>query len=469
MEARNSQKVKGAKTAASVRIVAFFAVVLSIVSTSFHLQKFGVDDSNYSTSTSAVSSSQSLGLPVSSRNETQTLVTTVIDTEKNDTAKYTTKTDEIPSSPRLGAHANAHTNVLVSKAPNTTLTTRASTNNAQNIHHNITLQSTPPPTPSPSTPAFLYIMKFSGFGSQIMNLFAAAVYYEEHENRSIMVDEQTYMYRLNKTIGVLTGFFTPQFPVIDTAEQQRALVEPFFPDSFNYRQRRKAYDKAWKWKPNANDKPDAQLKVTGVKTTRSKIKANYNPNSVDFYLKLVQKMCPHMQFNAYALAEIAARQQDNGVLVHPSVAFHIRRGDKVTSKESKEYNGEVYVKKLLTVAPNVDFQTCFVASDSYDVVQELQSTLELHNITCRLVTLTEKTERGHDFYGGKVKGDTEDTEETLQFLSQLEIMTRATYFVGTFGSNVGAVASILRGCRSDLPQQNYSNSYGVDTDKWFFT
>jgi hypothetical protein len=68
-------------------------------------------------------------------------------------------------------------------------------------------------------------MKFSGFGSQIMNLFAAAVYYEEHENRSIMVNEQTYMYRLNKTIGVLTGFFTPQFPVIDTAEQQRALVD----------------------------------------------------------------------------------------------------------------------------------------------------------------------------------------------------------------------------------------------------
>lgn len=66
-------------------------------------------------------------------------------------------------------------------------------------------------------------------------------------------------------------------------------------------------------------------------------------------------MCPHMQFNAYALAEIAARQQDNGVLVHPSVAFHIRRGDKVTSKESKEYNGEVYVKKLLTVAPMSTF------------------------------------------------------------------------------------------------------------------
>jgi hypothetical protein len=142
------------------------SVTIWTLRASLRLQQFDFDDSDYSTSTSAVSSSQSLDLLVlfselwastahdeARRNETQKLVTTFIDTEKNDTAKYRTKTDDFLSSTRLGAHANVHTHEFTIKAPSKTLRTRASTNNAQTLHKNITLQSTPPSTP-PMPPPF---------------------------------------------------------------------------------------------------------------------------------------------------------------------------------------------------------------------------------------------------------------------------------------------------------------------------
>ena len=57
-------------------------------------------------------------------------------------------------------------------------------------------------------------------------------------------------------------------------------------------------------------------------------------------------------------------------------------------------------------------------------------------------------------------------ERQISFLAQLEALISATYFVGTFDSNVGAIAAVLRKCHySDAP--HYAHSYGVDRDEWY--
>jgi hypothetical protein len=73
--------------------------------------------------------------------------------------------------------------------------------------------------------AFAYLLACSGLGSQLMNFFAKAIYFEEAQNRSMIAIESTYRYRRNASVGVLTGFFTPQFPVIDTGKQYPSIQQ----------------------------------------------------------------------------------------------------------------------------------------------------------------------------------------------------------------------------------------------------
>jgi len=60
-------------------------------------------------------------------------------------------------------------------------------------------------------------------------MFVNAAYFKEIQNRSLCVSKVHYGYRLNATIGVLTGFFTPQFLVMDVPEQH-SVLEPYLTD-----------------------------------------------------------------------------------------------------------------------------------------------------------------------------------------------------------------------------------------------
>jgi len=317
-------------------------------------------------------------------------------------------------------------------------------------------------------PAFLYILELSGFGSQMINLFSAAIYYEEKQNRSMIVDEHTYMYRSNET-GVLSAYFTPQFPVIDNVQQQHRLIDPNFPDGKYSVWRAQRHLVHWKsdeqWPQTSSDK----LLVTGLYSTRNEVFQAYDTKSFAFYEKMVRKTCPHLQFNDAAKRLIGEYQQRYGLksasLSHPSVAFHVRRGDKVAIGESQKFDGQAYVQRLLRAAPDVDFQTCFVATDSYDAVSEIELALQQNNITCQLKTLTQPHEVGFDYARHYRNQDL----ELLPFLAQLEVLQRTTHFVGTFNSNVGSLTAVLRGCDAadDGDLTNYANSHGVDTDAWY--
>jgi hypothetical protein len=143
----------------------------------------------------------------------------------------------------------------------------------------------------------------------------------------------------------------------------------------------------------------------------------------------------------------------------PSVAFHVRRSDKVEQGESAAFTGQQYVEKLLQVAPGVDFGHCYVATDDQAAVGEVAQALQEAGITCQTWSLPDDDKKGGK--EGKWKRSTFD--ESLIFLAELSILIESTYFVGTWNSNVGIMAGILRGCPEHGHELDaFAHSYHVD-------
>jgi hypothetical protein len=187
---------------------------------------------------------------------------------------------------------------------------------------------------------------------------------------------------------------------------------------------------------------------------RMEVFRRYDQNYVEFYNKMVKKMCPHLQFNAETQRRIAEQKLANGIpdftRTSNSVAFHVRRGDKL-KQESRKFLGDEYVDKLQSVASNVTFDYCFVATDDDAAVEEIRVAIEKRNMTCQLYSFAQPSDHV--------------TPATIQFIAELSIMISATYFVGSFNSNVGGLVTVLRGCKArDVP--HYGRSYGVDREDW---
>mmetsp|Transcript_1492 Transcript_1492/g.2885 ORF Transcript_1492/g.2885 Transcript_1492/m.2885 type:complete len:175 (-) Transcript_1492:401-925(-) len=153
-------------------------------------------------------------------------------------------------------------------------------------------------------------------------------------------------------VPVLSGYFTPQFAVVDT-HAQRELVTPLLPAEFSLdhwdalegRGRRQ-------YKDLVNHKPDNVSVVVASRQMFHNQAYNRFPSAV-LYEYLVDTMCDSLQFNEEAWRDIQAarrrlynddlpsdlRDDDAGV----SVAFHIRRTDKLIA-EASSVPAAVYVE-----------------------------------------------------------------------------------------------------------------------------
>jgi hypothetical protein len=200
-----------------------------------------------------------------------------------------------------------------------------------------------------------------------------------------------------------------------------------------------------------------------------------------------------------------------------SVAFHVRRGDKL-EHESRKYEAWEYVLKLMNVTTDEErshIRQCFVATDDYSVVAEIQSLLtHTASIACTVSTLTPPpptttSTNTNTIPGALPSGNRQGGEEFILFLAQLDVLIHSTYFIGTFNSHVGKLVTLYRGCpyhtrdckienencsssrsnSSDSDKRDdwkdphphftvdqmstklnhYYLSYGVDTEDWFFS
>lgn len=125
--------------------------------------------------------------------------------------------------------------------------------------------------------------------------------------------------------------------------------------------------------------------------------------------------------------------------------FHIRRGDK--TREAPEESISSYFEKAHEIAPRL--KTCFVASDDYATIQQI----EVEYPDWHVISMVTPSRTGHDQATFNLQDAELRRSSTLELLTEIEALRAASFFVGTFSSNVGVLLALLRGLES---------SFGVD-------
>ena len=283
----------------------------------------------------------------------------------------------------------------------------------------------------------------------------------------------------------MEGFFTPRFPWFRHPDQ-RWMVDSILPEGHWTLQEWYSFNITERSRWGAQSLASYDVVVADVHTLHNPIVQYYKRlpggHARNLYPLMVNFMCPNLQFNPTATAAIMERRRQYGVperLASPSIAFHIRRTDKLWI-ESPLYPAEDYVKKALQMAggqsddPVTYFQSCFLATDDVNVIDELSLALEEANMTCTLHTLASTEHLAQnitlDTYDRRY-----DANGALSFMAELDMLIRATYFVGTFNSNVATLVAVLRACPEnrrdrlsvDGDLDHFARSYGVDGDEWY--
>jgi Alpha-(1,6)-fucosyltransferase N- and catalytic domains len=298
---------------------------------------------------------------------------------------------------------------------------------------------------------FMFKMGGSGLGSQLINLFAKMIYLRDVHNRQIIVDESQYGYRKNASVGVLTGYFSPKFKVIDTVDEYSVYESLLVGLNIsNFKSNAFAL-------PKCNKKKNL-IWITGLFEYRRQILKYYNVSSLAFFESMVKATCPSLELNQDTLREVERMKDQHGLpkLHSSTAAFHVRRTDKL-DQESILYRGEEYVTTLLKVSTPESFKYCYIATDDRIAIVEIRSALQSFNVTCQVYALHNES---------LAIPDRSNSFEALRLITEISILSNAAYFVGTFNSNIGAIVTILRSCNQ--PElEHYGRSYAVDTDLWF--
>mmetsp|Transcript_9364 Transcript_9364/g.28210 ORF Transcript_9364/g.28210 Transcript_9364/m.28210 type:complete len:370 (+) Transcript_9364:216-1325(+) len=117
------------------------------------------------------------------------------------------------------------------------------------------------------------------------------------------------------------------------------------------------------------------------------------------------------------------------------VGVHIRRGDKVTEIEPIPVHR--YAEAIRTLAPDV--HTVFAASDDFLVVQDLAELLPEYHVL--------SISRGNFGHLQRMRNRAsfeENYKATSKLIVEVELLSKANFFVGTFSSNVGQLVHLLR-------------------------
>lgn len=351
----------------------------------------------------------------------------------------------------------------------------------------------------------------TGFGAVMLTFFTWAMYFDETQQRQFIFDDSfSKSYRKNQSLG-MEGFFHFKFPVINTEQEYDRIFEELKHVGLGH------LADPEKWRENmwndalAPDYPILRIRQFISEQRFFNIKREaafkyYNFGDPLIFKRLSSLICDSLWFNKNMLSKIrdilsnasipdfalsaspllprdinATSNKQNKLVgdtdtdtLGPTIAFHVRRGDKVYGKrsESRLFLEKLYVDKFLSIPHHVNvsqIQHCFVATDEYNVTTGLQSTLRAKNISCQLHFLVPPY---RDKYN---KPNRTSHDDSNLFFTELYMLTHATYFVGSFNSNVGAFVAPFRGCfwkGTDEGNKNddfhhFFYSYGVDREKWF--
>jgi len=314
-----------------------------------------------------------------------------------------------------------------------------------------------------------------GMGSITLSLLLLKAYYEETQNRTFVLDQSRLkQYRRNETHGLYSGFLTADFAVLDeryTNNRKRNVITrpagwSAFDDGASSSIEKLSHGNMLGWMKFEIALIQAFTYFTNIDSSNAYLFGRGVPLACSIRINTETDEEIAQLLRNRSIPSLLDENDDTGT----SVAFHIRRGDKLYF-ESRAYQAKEYVDELVrvvSVEEKQSIRTCYVATDNFRAVSELSAALRDASIDCTVHTLanTYATHRnGH---------------HALLLLADLHMLVHATFFVGTFNSNIGCLVSLWRGCDydDDAPRQSslgasranrynhFYRSYGVDAEEW---
>ena len=163
------------------------------------------------------------------------------------------------------------------------------------------------------------------------------------------------------------------------------------------------------------------------------------------------------------------------ILNEPYIGLHIRRGDKVIYGEAKAVEVEEYLMEAKKSVNNIDeIKGIWVASDDMNVINEVRdlSSTYFPNVLKENIIYTtseginEKKSKEWSTYNMPIttRSKFQEYKSFVYLFSDIERLSNAEVFVGTFSSNMGRIVHIAR--ESKNKPRNSSISLDVTWFPW---
>lgn len=123
------------------------------------------------------------------------------------------------------------------------------------------------------------------------------------------------------------------------------------------------------------------------------------------------------------------------------IGVHIRRGDKITSKEMQEIRLDQYVNTIIKykdISSNV-----YIATDDTSIINDTREKLCPYGFTIFYNSLNQSTGFVEAAFNNSSK--LARREETLNVLLDMEVLIHSKFFIGTYTSNLSRVVPFFLG------------------------
>lgn len=123
------------------------------------------------------------------------------------------------------------------------------------------------------------------------------------------------------------------------------------------------------------------------------------------------------------------------------IGVHIRRGDKITSKEMQEIHLDKYVNAIIShkeISSNV-----YISTDDTSIIKRIKDKLHSFGFNIYYNSLNNSTGFIEAEFNSASKQKRQ--EETLNVLLDMEVLVRSKFFIGTYTSNLSRVVPFFLG------------------------
>ncbi|MBO7044855.1 MAG: O-fucosyltransferase family protein [Prevotella sp.] len=123
------------------------------------------------------------------------------------------------------------------------------------------------------------------------------------------------------------------------------------------------------------------------------------------------------------------------------IGVHVRRGDKITSKEMQDIRLDKYINTIInykSISSNV-----YIATDDTSIIHEIKKKLCPHGFNIFYNSLNQSTGFVEANFNNASKQARQ--EETINVLLDMDVLIHSNFFIGTYTSNLSRVVPFFLG------------------------